>query len=198
MLTVTQEGQTASEEGRSRSQVSIYKLGYCIPNPTPHSSHLFPLVLPFMHQSKYKMLIQHLHAASAYFISSSRQIFLGQFPNTKLPKRQQCFFQGLGFHNLQLGREKQHMGKSRAGVCGAGSIPPADPYCRDILSKGRNLGRWIWIAEPHDCWEKLTRGMCTYVWKHHFTNACIYIHVYIYISYLNRLSFRLWGKITTK
>lgn len=137
----------------------------------------FPLVLPFMHQSKYKMLIQHLHAASAYFISSSRQIFLGQFPNTKLPKRQQCFFQGLGFHNLQLGREKQHMGKSRAGVCGAGSIPPADPYCRDILSKGRNLGRWIWIAEPHDCWEKLTRGMCTYVWKHHFTNACIYISV---------------------
>lgn len=188
MLTVTQEGQTASEEGRSRSQVSIYKLGYCIPNPTPHSSHLFPFGSPIHAPIK----IQNAHTASpcclCLFYLQQQADFSRSVPQHQTPKRQQCFFQGLGFHNLQLGREKQHMGKSRAGVCGAGSIPPADPYCRDILSKGRNLGRWIWIAEPHDCWEKLTRGMCTYVWKHHFTNACIYIHVYISVISTGSLS----------
>lgn len=31
--------------------------------------------------------------------------FLHQIPRTKLPKRQQCFSQGLGFHNLQSCRE---------------------------------------------------------------------------------------------
>lgn len=197
MLTVTQEGQTASEEGRSRSHVSIYKPGYFIPNPTPHSLRLFPLVLPSMHQSKYKMLIQHLLAASAYFIPSSRQIFLGQSSSTKLPKRQQCFFQGLGFHNLQLGRESSTWENPELGVHGAGSIPPADPSCRDTLSKVRHLGGWIWIAEPRD-WEKADKRhvhLClkTSLYK------CLYIRICIYMCYLlNRLSFRLWGKITTK
>lgn len=61
-----------------------------------------------MHQPKRnsKQLIQHLHAASAYFTSpAAGRCFPGQFPSTKLPKRQQCFFKGLGFHNLQSCRE---------------------------------------------------------------------------------------------
>lgn len=108
MLTITQEGgRSASEEGRSRSQASTYQSGYRIPNPTPQFLHLFPLASPSMHQPKWnsKQHIQYLHAASAYFTSSSRQMFSRSIPQYQTAKEAAAFFQGLDFHNLQSHRE---------------------------------------------------------------------------------------------
>lgn len=75
---------------------------------------------------------------------------------------------------------KEHTGKFRAGIRGAGSVPPPDPSCRDILLKGRNLGGWKFGLQNHVTVEKkLTKKKHVHVRLKTSLYKCQYIYTVI-------------------
>lgn len=181
MLTITQEGgRSASEEGRSRSLASMYQSGYCIPNPAPQSLHLFLLASPSMHQPKWnsKQHIQHLHAASAYFTSSSKQMFSRSIPQYQTAKEAAVFFQGLGFHNLQSRRESSTLENPELEYVGQAAFfqltHPAGTSCQK---------EEIWEAEyrlqNHEKVEKKLPKKHVQICLKTSLYKCLYIHTVI-------------------
>lgn len=146
-----------------------------------------------MHQPKYKMLIQYLHAASAYFISSNRQMFSRSIPQYQTPKRQQCFFQGLRFHNLQSCRESSTRENPELEYLGQAVFlqltHPAGTSCwkEEIWEAGYGLQNHITVEK------KLTKKH-VHICPKTSLYKCLYIHTCICLSYLLNRLFQIMGE----
>lgn len=198
MLTITQEeGQTASEEGRSK----LAYISVVISHPKLYSTILAPLPFGSLIHAPTKMKFQKTRTACPcclclFCISSSRQMFSRSIPQHQTAKEATVvFFKALAFITCNRAEKAAH-----------DKIQSWSEYMGQAaflhLTHTAGTSFWkeeIWEAgsglQNHVTWEKADKEK---VCAHMSETISLQIPVYIYSYQLNRLSFRLQGKITTK